>query len=245
MGAFDCAFLNDAQARVANSLPVRDVDASDCDAVYFVGGKGAMFDFPHDPAMQAIVRDAFESGKGGAAVCHGPDAFVGVTLSDGQPLLAGRSVSGFTNEEELFLIPDAAAVFPFMLGDGLAGDGGAVSRGPMYLDHVVRAGTLITGQNPWSVWTMAEQVVEALGYTPVAHARTPEENAVAVLARYEEQGEGAAGRCSTPSSARSPRVWTGGSSRCTRSSRPGRGAGESGRLGRRAPRAEAERRVRT
>ena len=191
MGAFDYAFMNDpeAWAKVEASLPLADVDMADYDAVYFIGGKGAMFDLPDEPAVQVVARDAFESGKVIAAVCHGPAALVGVTLSDGTPLLAGRTVAGFTNEEELFLIPDAREVFPFLLEDALAQSGAEVSTGPTYLEHVVHDGTLITGQNPWSVWAMAESVVEALGHTPVPRKVTPEENAVTVLLRYEAEGE--------------------------------------------------------
>ena len=194
MGPFDYAFMNDAEAwaKVVDSLPLGEVDASGYDAVYFVGGKGTMFDFPEDPAVQALARDVYEAGGVVAAVCHGPAALVNVELSDGQPLLAGRTVAGFTNEEELFLIPDAAEVFPFLLEDGLAGSAANVSTGPLYLEHVVQDGRLITGQNPWSVWAMAEAVVEALGYTPVARERTPEERAVEVLLAYETAGDAAA-----------------------------------------------------
>ena len=194
MGPFDYAFLNDpeAWAKVERSLPVGEVDMADYDAVYFIGGKGAMFDFPDDPSVQALARSAVESGKVVAAVCHGPAALVGVTLSDGTPLLAGRTVAGFTNEEELFLIPDAREVFPFLLEDALAESGAEVSTGPTYLEHVVRDGALITGQNPWSVWAMAEGVVEALGFTLVPREITPEEHAVAVLLRYETEGNAAA-----------------------------------------------------
>ena len=194
LGPFDYAFLNDAEAwaKVENSLPVADVDAGAYDAVYFVGGKGAMFDFPDDPAVQTLVRDVVEAGGVIAAVCHGPAALVNVALSDGQPLLAGRRVAGFTNEEERLLIPDAAEVFPFLLEDGLAASGAEVSAGPLYLEHVVRDGPLVTGQNPWSVWAMAEGVVEALGYTPVPREPTPEEGAVGVLLRYETEGDAAA-----------------------------------------------------
>ena len=194
MGAFDYAFLNDpeAWAKVENSVPVADVDAGAYDAVYFIGGKGAMFDFPDDPAVQALARDVYEAGGVVAAVCHGPAALVGVTLSDGRPLLAGRRVAGFTNEEELFLIPDAAEVFPFLLEDGLAERGAEVSTGPTYLEHVVQDGRLVTGQNPWSVWAMAERVVEELRYTPVPREITPEERVVAVLLTYEAEGDAAA-----------------------------------------------------
>ena len=193
MGPFDYAFMNDpeAWAKVENSLPIVDVDAGEYDAVYFVGGKGAMFDFPDDPKVQALARDVREAGGVVAAVCHGPAALIGVTLSDGTSLLEGRRVAGFTNEEELFLIPDARELFPFLLEDGLAESGAEVSTGPTYLKYVVRDGKLITGQNPWSVWEMAEAVVEELGYAPVPREPTPEERAVDLLLHYESEGEAA------------------------------------------------------
>lgn len=50
MGLFDYAFLNDsiAQLKTNNSLSLKDVNAQGYEAVYFVGGKGAMFDFPNN-----------------------------------------------------------------------------------------------------------------------------------------------------------------------------------------------------
>lgn len=190
MGPFDYAFLNDAeaQARVASSLLVREVNPEVYDAIYFVGGKGAMFDFPEDPAIQGIARSAFESGKVLGAVCHGSAALVNVALSNGQSLVAGRSITGFTNEEELLLIPNASEVFPFLLQDALTARGAAFSSGPMYLEHVSWDGSLVTGQNPRSVWSTAELMVRQLGYAPVPREVTPEENTIAVLLAYESRG---------------------------------------------------------
>lgn len=53
---------------------------------------------------------------------------------------------------------------------------------------MVHDGTLITGQNPWSVWTLAEQVVKQLGYEPIAREITSEQHSVAVLLAYETHG---------------------------------------------------------
>ncbi|MFT4820511.1 MAG: putative intracellular protease/amidase [Candidatus Azotimanducaceae bacterium] len=54
------------------------------------------------------------------AVCHGPAALVIVMLDSGEALLVNKQVSGFTNEEGLFLIPSVRETFPFLLEDGLA-----------------------------------------------------------------------------------------------------------------------------
>ena len=115
MREFDYAFLNDsvAQNKAKNTIAVKDIDPSDYEAVYFVGGKGAMWDFPENESIKNIIRTLYEENKVIGAVCHGPAALVNVTLSDGSNLLEGKKVSSFTNEEELLLISDAREIFPF------------------------------------------------------------------------------------------------------------------------------------
>lgn len=190
MKDFDYAFLNDsiAQVKVTQSIAMKDVDPESYEAVYFVGGKGAMFDFPENEHIQSLVRAYYESGKVVGAVCHGPAALVNVTLSDGSPLLANRTVSSFTNEEELLLIPDAAEIFPFLLQDKLTENGAQFNEGFMYLNRVSKDGNLVTGQNPWSTWAVAETIIEQMGYTPKERTITTEENTISVLGMFEAEG---------------------------------------------------------
>ena len=190
MGEFDFAFLNDklAQQKVENSLELSKVDEADYDAVFFVGGKGAMFDFPQNEAIHSIVSNYYESGKVVGAVCHGPAALVNVKLKNGTDFVANKKVTSFTNDEELFLIPDAKSVFPFLLQTKLEQRGANFNQSPIYLEQVVSDGNLVTGQNPWSVWKLAETMVQQLGYEPLTRKVTAEENTVNVLSIYEEQG---------------------------------------------------------
>ena len=190
----DHAFLNDAGARrkLAASLRVADVDASRYDAVYFVGGKGTMFDFPDNPGIQRLVRQVYQSGGVIGAVCHGPAALLEVTLDDGEPLLRGRRVAAFSNAEELFLMEDARARFPYLLQDRILQKGGRYVEGPMYLDNTVVDGRIVTGQNPWSTWSTAEAMVRALGHVPVTRAAGRDEQAVRVMAAYHRHGIAAA-----------------------------------------------------
>ncbi|HEY7884415.1 MAG TPA: type 1 glutamine amidotransferase domain-containing protein, partial [Cellvibrionaceae bacterium] len=194
MGLYDYAFLNDklAQQKVINSLAIETINPDDYRAVYFVGGKGAMFDFPDNKTIQSLVRDYYEQGKVIGAVCHGPAALVNVTLSNGKPLLEGKSVTGFTNREELLLISNAREIFPFLLEDKLTHRGGVFNEGDLYLNNISQDHHLLTGQNPWSVWTLAEEMVSQLGYKPVPREVTAEENTVSVLQVYESQGYSAA-----------------------------------------------------
>lgn len=191
MGIFDYAFLNDpiAQFKTNNSLLLKDVKPDLYEAVYFVGGKGAMFDFPNNRFIQALIQDFHKTNKVIGAVCHGPSALVNVTLEDGQSFLKNKQVSGFTNKEELLLIPNAASIFPFLLQDKLIAQGAVFNEGIMYLEKVSHDNNLITGQNPWSVWGLAEAMVKQIGYTPKQRTITAEENAVKVLYAYETKGK--------------------------------------------------------
>lgn len=190
MGVFDYAFLNDtiAQLKTSHTIALNNVNADDYEAVFFVGGKGAMFDFPDNKKIQSIVRNYYQSGKVVGAVCHGPAALVNVMLDDGTHLLENKTVSSFTNREELFLIPDAKTIFPFLLQDKLASQGAKFNEGALYLETISHDNNLVTGQNPWSTWALAETMVHEMGYIPKNRQITGEENAVKVLMVYEKEG---------------------------------------------------------
>ncbi len=190
MREYDYAFLNDptAQAKTTNTLLIDDVNPADYEAVFFVGGKGAMFDFPDNLAIKNIIKHLHQNDKVISAVCHGPAALVNVKLDNGEWFTSNKNISAFTNEEELFLIPDAEVIFPFLLQDKLSEQGANFQAGLTYLEQVVHDEKLLTGQNPWSVWALAEDVIEALGYTPKPRVITPEENSVTLLAVYKKLG---------------------------------------------------------
>ena len=158
-------------------------------AVFFAGGKGAMFDFPNNASIQSLVKTYYQENKVIGAVCHGPAALVNVTLDNGNPLLAQKNISGFTNDEELLLIPEAESIFPFLLQDKIKAQGARFNEGPMYLEQVSHDNNLITGQNPWSTWEMAERMIVQLGFRPKHREITDEENAIRVLSVYKTDGK--------------------------------------------------------
>ncbi|QSE96474.1 type 1 glutamine amidotransferase domain-containing protein [Fulvivirga lutea] len=190
MGMYDYAFLNDkvAQYKIKNTIPISNINSKDYEAIYFVGGKGTMFDFPDNAQLQSVVRDLYESDKVIGAVCHGPAALVNVQLSNGDLLIKDKKVSGFTNAEELLLISDAREIFPFLLQDKLSQNGAQFIEGAKYLENVVVDGRVVTGQNPWSTWLIAESMIKQMGYEPKAREITGEENAEAILSVYETYG---------------------------------------------------------
>lgn len=194
MAAYDYAFLNDviAQSKAKNTLNLSEVNAGNYQAVYFVGGKGAMFDFPENQAISNLAASFAVQNKVIAAVCHGPAALVNVKAENGEWLVANKKISAFTNSEELLLIPNAEIIFPFLLQTKLQDRGADFIAGSDYLEQVSISEKLITGQNPWSVWRVAEETVRLLGYEPLVRTITPEENSAALLKTYSKDGLGVA-----------------------------------------------------
>ncbi|MFC3031012.1 type 1 glutamine amidotransferase domain-containing protein [Pseudoalteromonas fenneropenaei] len=190
MAEYDYAFLNDIAAteKLADTLKLSEVNPADYQAVYFVGGKGTMFDFIANPEITQLVEHFYNDNKAIAAVCHGPAALLGAKNSQGDFIVTNKKLTAFTNPEELLLIPDAREIFGQLLQDRLVAEGAQFYEGPMYLNNVVIDDNLITGQNPWSVWKMAEATIEKLGYTPKPRTVTAEEYAVEILNIYHLQG---------------------------------------------------------
>ena len=147
-------------AQLADTPKLADVDASQYDAVLFVGGHGTMWDFPDDPAVNAVGRAVYERGGVVSAVCHGPSALVGITLSDGTPLVAGRKVAAFTNAEEAAV--ELTDIVPFLLADELEAKGATHVPGPDFTEQVVVDGRLATGQNPQSATRVGREIVALL-----------------------------------------------------------------------------------
>ena len=150
----------DAIALLKNTVPITNVQADGFDAVFLPGGHGTMFDLPSNTTLQTLIRQFAEAGKVVAAVCHGPAGLVGVTMTNGQPLVKGKRVTGFTNEEERAVKLDDKV--PFLLEDRLRELGADFIAKPLWSDHVERDGNLITGQNPQSGISTAKAVIEAL-----------------------------------------------------------------------------------
>lgn len=133
------------------------------DAVFLPGGHGTMWDFPGD-AVGDAVGTAWRSGAAVAAVCHGPAGLLGAVDAQGRPIVAGRRVAGFTNDEE-----EAAGlteVVPFLLADALEAKGATHVPAASFTENVVVDGRLVTGQNPQSARATATALLTVLAPAP-------------------------------------------------------------------------------
>ncbi|MDG4657336.1 type 1 glutamine amidotransferase domain-containing protein [Ectobacillus antri] len=151
----------DTAKHLENTMKLEDIkDASQFDAIFLPGGHGTMFDLPDNAKLQALIRELYEADKVVAAVCHGPAGLVGVTLSDGTPLVAGKKVAAFTDEEERETTLDR--FMPFLLESRLRELGAEMVVAPNWSNNVQADGYLITGQNPQSTVSVAEAVINKL-----------------------------------------------------------------------------------
>ena len=148
-----------------DTTPLSEVNAADFDALFIPGGHGPMKDLVDDANLQQLIADFDSSDKVIAAVCHGPAALLKVRTKEGELLIKGRKVSGFTNiEERLVMLHD---VVPFLLEDALKDGGGDFESALLPMtSHVVRDGNLITGQNPASTKKITKELLEALSAMP-------------------------------------------------------------------------------
>ena len=88
-----------AQKALAKTVKLADVKSEDFDTVFYVGGHGPMWDLAESPVSIALLESFYNSDKPIALVCHSPGVLHRVT-SKGAPLVKGKRVTGFTNEEE-------------------------------------------------------------------------------------------------------------------------------------------------
>lgn len=145
---------------LSSPLVLADVEPAAYDAVYYPGGHGPMQDLATDAASAALITATVAGGRPLAAVCHGLAALLPARTAEGRPIVAGRRITGFSDEEErLGGLADRA---PFLLETSLRELGADVDVAQPWSDHTVVDGLLITGQNPQSSASAAEALVSAL-----------------------------------------------------------------------------------
>ncbi|SIQ65547.1 type 1 glutamine amidotransferase domain-containing protein [Maribacter ulvicola] len=151
---------NVAQDTINHTKILAEVDASDFDAIFYPGGHGPLWDLANDATSIKLIETFNEQSKPVAFVCHAPAALKDVKGTDGQPLVKGKKVTGFTNSEEAAV--QLTEVVPFLVEDMLQENGGIYSKKEDWAAYAIQDGNLITGQNPASSELVAEKILAAL-----------------------------------------------------------------------------------
>ncbi|WP_201610660.1 type 1 glutamine amidotransferase domain-containing protein [Psychrobacter submarinus] len=150
---------SEAQKHLANTKKLADMKAEDFDSVFYPGGHGPLWDLAVDKDSINLIETFVQQDKPVAFVCHSPAALKNVKV-DGEYLVKGKTVTGFTNSEE-----DAVGltdVVPFLVEDVLKANGGDYQKANDWESYVVEDGLLITGQNPASSEDAAKRLLNKL-----------------------------------------------------------------------------------
>lgn len=150
----------DAQAKLASTTLLSDIDASSFDGVFYPGGHGPLLDLAEDANSIKLIETAIASGNPVATICHAPGELKNVKREDGQPVVSGRKVTGFANSVENAV--QLIDIVPFLVEDMLKENRGIYAKGADWSEFVLEDGLLITGQNPASSEKTAELLLAKL-----------------------------------------------------------------------------------
>lgn len=157
---------------IETTRPVDEIDLEGFDAIVVVGGEGPMFTFEAATNLHAKFAEFYAAGRICAALCHGVAVLRYVRLPDGEPLVAGRTVTGFADVEEDFadrsmwdagVLPSDSHIMPWRVEDELRALGANFVQAGRWKGFAIRDGNLITGQQNFSGGETADLVIESLG----------------------------------------------------------------------------------
>jgi len=147
------------QEVLASTRKLSDMKPADFDTVFYSGGHGPMWDLAEDPVSISLIEGFYNANKPVAAVCHAPGVLRHVKYK-GDPLVKGKRVTGFTNEEEEEV--QLTNVVPFLVEDELKRLGGLFEKVGNWKVFTITDGRLITGQNPASSTAAAQALLKLL-----------------------------------------------------------------------------------
>jgi putative intracellular protease/amidase len=149
----------EAQKELSHTVKLAGMKSEDFDTIFYVGGHGPMWDLVDNPDSIALIESFYNSGKPVAAVCHSPGVFHRV-MYQGEPLVKGKRVTGFTNGEEAAM--NLTHVVPFLVEDELKRIGGLYQKAADWVPFALVDGRVVTGQNPASSTAAAKALIDLL-----------------------------------------------------------------------------------
>ncbi len=150
----------EAQQVLANTVKLAEVKADDFDGVFFPGGHGPLWDLVNDSHSISLIEAFTAQNKPVSAVCHASAALLKAKKTNGEPLVKGKEVTGFSNSEEAAV--GLTDIVPLLIEDEMNKLGATYKSTGDWMPFAVQDGLLITGQNPASSEAVAELVIKAL-----------------------------------------------------------------------------------
>jgi len=159
-------------ALVEDTKPVSALDVGRFDALVVAGGQAPMSNFEEAHELHRKFAAFYEAGKIAVALCHGVAVLRYAKLSNGQPLVKGKTVTGFANVEEDFadeavwsanMLPRGQHIMPWRVEDEMKRLGANYVQAGLWRGFAVRDGNLITGQQNFSGEETARLLLDTLG----------------------------------------------------------------------------------
>jgi putative intracellular protease/amidase len=140
---------DDLRGKLADSLPISDIDFTNYDLVYFAGGWGAAFDLGQSEELGAKVSEANAAGKVLGGICHGPLGFLKARLPNGELLVKGRRMTAVTDRQVSQLGVSITPLHPesALRSAGAVFEGRTHALRDFFANYYVEDGDLVTGQN--------------------------------------------------------------------------------------------------
>nr|AJD23174.1 ThiJ/PfpI family protein [Onygena corvina] len=140
-----------------------DLSPHDYGLFFAAGGHGACYDFPHARHLQSIASDVYNRGGVVAAVCHGPAILGGIHDASDEPIIKGKTCTGFTTEGELELkvIDQMRQDRVHTMEECMAPVGAHYQAPPNPFDNFEKVdGRVVTGANPASARDTAKDAIK-------------------------------------------------------------------------------------
>lgn len=143
-------------SKLNNTLKADNINPDDYQGIYYPGGYGLLWDLIDNQDVAALTAKLYQQGVVVGAVCHGPGALLPIKLDNGESIVAGKTVTCFTREEEIDY--NTIDKIPLLIEEQLTRLAGSFCKKAPWSEHVIVDGQLITGQNPASAGAVGKAI---------------------------------------------------------------------------------------
>ena len=161
--------VHENDERLNDPTPIAQTDAANHDVVVFPGGHGTEWDINQDKHARQLLREAVAGDDGKAmVVCHAVALLAFAEGEDGDPVAAGRDVTGFPNEWDEGIVDDDDVLpdgrkMPYWVEDEVKAAGGNWDADLDSETSVRVDGDLVTARGPESSEEGARTLLDELG----------------------------------------------------------------------------------
>lgn len=150
-------------SKLKNTPSIEGINPQEYHALIVAGGQSPMFTFERETQLHGLFSSFYESGKITSALCHGTAVLRYAKTHNGDFIVTGKRVTGFTNGEEDDADKAAGVkVMPWRIEDELTQLGAKFEKADNWQPFVVVDGNLVTGQQNMSGEAVALEIVKQL-----------------------------------------------------------------------------------